>query len=242
MIKIEPIIEERDGVYRFRCFSSGVVAAFSGRQYPRAKFNDFLTANGLASRELVMVHQVHGTVVLAISLEEKPVEKNDADGLITNHPAFAIGIKTADCLPVFLEDPVHRAIGMVHAGWRGLHAGIFKKVVQAMQARYGTLARDLTAAIGPSIRGCCYEVGPEFQTYFPNHFTAGRRRGEGPGGMLDLTEAALSDLRETGISPDRLVDCKVCTACRNDLFYSYRKDKTTERMLSIMSLCPIDRK
>ena len=231
-----PVFEEKNGVYRFHCFSRGVTAVFSGRRYTLAAAADFLKAAGLSSRTLLLVRQIHSPDVCYVSSREKPSMETEADGLLTTEPPFALGIKTADCLPVFLEDPVHHAIGLVHAGWRGLHAGILGNALRRMQARFGTRPQDLTAAIGPAIRSCCYEVGPEFQGYFPEHFKPGKRSGEGPGGMLDLAGAAFAELQKAGISKEKSMDSGLCTACHNGLFYSYRKEKTEERMLSILAL------
>ncbi len=231
-----PLLDEQNGVYRFGCFSPGVTAAFSGRRYPRAKFGDFLKAAGLDSRSLTLVHQIHSPTVLFVSAAEKLSANSEADGLLTDDPALVIGIKTADCLPVFLEDPVRRVAGLAHAGWRGLQAGILSNAVRAMQTRWGSQPKDLKAAIGPAIRGCCYEVGSEFQAYFPRHFKPGRRFGEGPGGMLDLAAGAVSGLLEMGLSDGHIMDCGICTACENDRFFSFRKDKTNERILSVMAL------
>ncbi len=226
----------QDGIYSFRCFSPQVRALFSGRGVTREQFPEFVTKAGLDSRKLVLVHQVHGTEVLMVSPGALPAPASEADGLVTDAAEVVLGVKTADCLPVFFEDPVCRAVGVVHAGWRGLQAGVLETAVAKLTHAYGSRPADLTVGIGPAIRGCCYEVGPEFRALFPDHYREGRRSGSGPGGFLDPVREALSRLVKAGIAASRITDSGYCTVCRNDLFYSFRQEKTQERILSVMAL------
>lgn len=232
-----PQVLSQNGVYHWQCFSPGVGAAFSGREVTRQDFPAFVTRAGFRKQTLALVHQVHGTEILCVQSGAIPDRMTEADGLLTNSPEVVIGVKTADCLPVFFEDPVRQAVGVIHAGWRGLYAGILEKAVAKMTAVYGTKPEQLRAAIGPAIRGCCYEVGPEFQNYFPGFYTEGRKKGGAePGGMFDPVQAALFRLENAGISPDRVADSRYCTACKVDLFYSFRAENTQERILSVIAL------
>lgn len=231
------VLSPSNGIYTFQCFSPHVRAAFSGRQVTRNRFDEFVREAGFSTRALALVHQVHGTEVLCVKPCQIPASSTEADGLLTDDPGVVIGVKTADCLPVFFEDPVKQVVGAVHAGWRGLHAGILEKTVAKMTAVYGSCPGDLRAAIGPAIRGCCYEVGPEFGEYFPGFYRAGRQSGaQEPGGMFDPAQSAISRLLNAGLAQERVTDSGLCTACRKDLFYSYRGENTRERILSVIAL------
>jgi len=226
----------QNGIYTFSCFSPRVRAAYSGREVTRDQFPEFVEKAGFTRQTLSLVHQVHGTEVLCVQPGSIPPRSTEADGLLTDSPGIVIGVKTADCLPVFFEDPVRGVVGAVHAGWRGLQAGILEKAVAKMTTVYGTEPSDLKAAIGPAIRGCCYEVGPEFASYFPGFYKEGRKSGQGAGGMFDPAQAAVSRLREAGVKADQVTDSGLCTACRMDLFYSFRGENTRERILSVIAL------
>jgi len=125
---------------------------------------DFGTRHSSPPPDLVTVHQIHSArVVLNRGM---PRRQEDADALIENTPGIAIGVKTADCVPILLADPVSRAVAAIHAGWRGTAAGIVAAAIRCMASEFGTQPEDIHAAIGPSIRPCCYEVGPEVAIEF----------------------------------------------------------------------------
>ena len=112
----------------------------------------------------VTLRQIHSDhVVNAAGLKNRECE---GDALITNEIAKSIGVRTADCVPILLVDSRKHVVAAVHAGWRGTAAAVVKRTVDKMNGDFGTLAADLYAAIGPCIRVCCYEVGPEVATHF----------------------------------------------------------------------------
>src|SRR5579864_1435965 len=92
------------------------------------------------------------------------------DGLITNRPGLLLSILAADCLPILLVDTRQRAVAAIHCGWRGTASGMAQKAVGTMKMIFGSRERDLRAAIGPGIRGCCYKVGPDVVTEFESQF------------------------------------------------------------------------
>lgn len=145
-----------------------------------------------------------------------------ADALVTNVPGAALSVRTADCVPLLLVDPVRRAVAAVHAGWRGTVLGVVSNTVQAMQTRFGSSPDTLEAALGPAVGPCCYRVGPEvatrFQTWFPE-----RNDLRGPA-HIDLTEAVRRQLIGAGVTPARIYAAGICTSCRPDLCHSYRRD------------------
>jgi YfiH family protein len=133
----------------------------------------FLTALGATDANggpwpLLQVRQIHSATVHRINAATP--EPLAGDGLITNVPALLLAIKTADCVPVLVADVKRRVVGAFHAGWRGTVARIVEKGVGEMRRQFDSVPRDLRAAIGPSIRRCCYQVGPEVRAEFESQF------------------------------------------------------------------------
>jgi len=136
------------------------------------------------------------------------------DALLENTPGAVVAVKTADCVPLLLVDPVQRAVAAVHAGWRGTVAGIAQSAVAALGARFDSRAGDLHAAIGPAIGRCCYEVGAEVAAQFG---VFGRAH-------IDLAEAVRRQLEAAGVGPQRIYVAGLCTKCRTEKFHSFRRD------------------
>ena len=178
---------------------------------------------------LITARQTHSKIVKAIGQEglngslETPEGKAviEADGLVTNTPGLLIAVGTADCVPVLVIDPVNRAVGAFHAGWRGTVARIVKHGIDLMRQEYGSTTQNLVAAVGPSIGVCCYAVGEEVRDQFVGEFGYGRElfaeRSSAPGRdsklFVDLWEANRKQLMETGIPSEQIALIGECTAC-----------------------------
>ena len=233
---------ERDGVRWLQADLDGAGAAFSTRLggVSAAPFDSLnlglLTADdggpvqenrrrlaaalGFGPDQIAIARQVHGTALaehatssFACSLSVHDNEKEqanvpEADGHVLREPGAAALVFVADCLPIALAGP--RGVAMVHAGWRGLADGILAKGAAAVGAT--------SAAIGPGIGPCCYEVGPEVLEPFSD-------LGEGvaAGRMLDLPEAARRQLARAGV--ERVESAGLCTSCEEELFFSHRRDE-----------------
>lgn len=217
------------GVYTPGYFSPDVFVAFSGREFDTARRSSFLKRISLAADELVLVKQVHGNRVVRVTEGDRPSPNFEADALITNCLGIALGVVTADCLPIFFWSPETHAIGIAHAGWRGVEQGILKQTIEAMRQAFSSEPSSIQVAMGACIRLCCYEVGDEFQKRFPSFYQPGT-----PKGHLDLVAAAKAQLLEEGVAAEHLQDSRLCTACPNSGFFSYRREKTEERMLSVV--------
>lgn len=176
--------------------------------------------------------QIHGDdILIANGGVNSSRNCPDADAYITQEKNLPIAIRTADCVPVFIFDPRHRAIGLAHAGWRGTYKSIAAKTVQKMQAEFGSQFLDLKIVLAPSIRECCYQVGEEFRDYFPNHVND-------RGGYLyaDVVGVNQDQLLKMGIPPDNIFDSGICTCC-NKNYFSFRRDGAKAgRMISLMML------
>ncbi len=212
----------------------GLVHGFERRSEPTAREGRDETMSQVraalaATGRLLLMRQVHGAVVLRAPWEGTP----EADAALADEPGLFLGIATADCLPVLLVDPARGAVAAAHAGWRGTAAGVAARTVETLLAS-GSRPHDLAVAIGPGIGSCCYEVGEEVRDAFVGGEAYFR---PGPRGRphLDVRAANVSQLRDAGVSADRIHHVDECTSCRPDLYYSYRRDgKGTGRMMSFI--------
>ncbi|MFQ5658652.1 MAG: peptidoglycan editing factor PgeF [Candidatus Methylomirabilales bacterium] len=209
----------------------------------------FFGTLGLDLSNVVRVRQVHGNDVLVVGQELAGNERfprlllDDGysyDAMVTDIPGLSLTISTADCLPIFVVDPRRRAVGAVHAGWRSTVKRVVDHALGAMREVYGTDPAGCYAAIGPGIRGCCYEVDEPVISSVKGACRGWQDSAESPGEgrwMLDLGHLNVAILREVGLGQDRILDTGLCTACRTDIFYSYRAEKPrTGRMMSLIAL------
>jgi YfiH family protein len=233
----------------------------------RAAFLRKLGAHSDANRKsktwpLITLRQIHSDIIRFV---DSPTESPLAgDGLITETPGLLLGIQTADCLPIILVDPKRRAVGVFHAGWRGTLKRIVEKGVGEMRRCFGSRARDLKAAIGPGVHGCCYEVGEEVRAKFESQFAYAAKlfreieefnevrekypmlflTARAPGHselpkkiFLDLVEANRRQLLAVGVPAKSIEASPLCTNCRTDLLFSYRAEKgKTGRMMAVAGI------
>lgn len=199
---------------------------------------------------VVQPHQVHGCEIREVlRADTTRDELEGVDALVTDVPGVAISVRTADCIPVLLYDPVHKAIAAVHAGWRGTVQHISLKVIDRMRELYGTQASDLLAVIGPGIGPDSFQVGQEVADAFaaagfPMEKILSDRGPKKPsvknpmnGGLhLDLWEANRWLLIMSGVLADNIQISGICTYLNNDLFYSARREgiKCNRMITSIM--------
>jgi len=178
------------------------------------------------------LRQVHGatTIVPEYGQTRLPFPDGpEADGVILTSPGFYAVIRTADCVPVIARLSGHRAVGVFHAGWRGTRARIVESGLRKLLVVTGADPSELVVAIGPSIRSCCYEVGDDVRKAF---LEAGHsEQGIFDGGRLDLPAAVRRQARAVGAAT--ILDSGMCSVCRNDLFYSYRKERTPLRTWTV---------
>jgi polyphenol oxidase len=183
-------------------------------------------AFGIPDGKLILMRQVHGAQIRVLdSHEPLPEGPPECDGLITDRPGVALGVRTADCVPLLFVDPVRRVIGAAHAGWRGTALGIAARMVETLAGRFSCRREDLIAAIGPAIGPCCYQVdGPVFEAF--SVFAGADRflhpcREQGRW-MLDPGLANRLQIGAAGVPPGNIHASGLCTSCRQDLFYSHR--------------------
>lgn len=187
------------------------------------------------------------------------------DALITREPRVLLTVQTADCIPILLADAKRHAVAAIHSGWRGTLQRIAAKALGRMQMEFGTRPEDVVAALGPGIGRCCYEVGHEVAADFAARFPHARDWFDGPFDQLaasdndpnwlpwltmkppghappsprvhlDLIAANRAILHEAGVPPAHISSSGLCTACRADLLFSYRRERITGRLMAAIGI------
>lgn len=183
--------------------------------------------------------QIHSDIVNVVEKCDIGL-KRDGDALITNLTNTPLLIFTADCVPIALIDKKNKAIGLIHAGWRGTYSKIVKNTIDKMVEKYNTNPEDIVSVIGPSIGRCCYEVSEEliekFNTILTNKDEKFYIIKEGKY-HLDLWNVNEQILKECNVKKENIINLSICTSCESDRFHSYRKhDKTNERIGMILEI------
>jgi YfiH family protein len=223
----------------------------------------FIAALDARKMPLVTLRQFHSDVIHLAAAQCAEAPK--ADALITSTPGLLLGVQTADCVPILLADTRQRVVAAIHAGWRGTLARIVAKTLGRMTMEFGTRPRDVIAALGPAIGRCCYEVGPEVAQAFAAQFAPAAEWFDGPFEQLAHGEEPLSlpwlsmmppghelppprvhlDLRasnrwqliDAGVPEKQIAVSDLCTACRTDVLFSYRREGAkTGRLMTVIGI------
>ncbi|BDC51881.1 hypothetical protein F183_A41960 [Bryobacterales bacterium F-183] len=159
-------------------------------------------------------------------------EQGEGDALVTNVAGTAVSIRTADCVPVLLADPVHHVVAAVHAGWKGTSKAIVQRAVERMTADFGTRPGHLVAAVGPAIGECCYEVSADVGVQFTRYGVEIPKEGKP---HLNLAQINRMQLVEAGVAQVDVLD--VCTKCEATLCHSFRRDgERSGRMHAVIGI------
>lgn len=181
----------------------------------------------LTGRTVFMPKQEHTSSIVDI---EDDLTEVTADAAFTLRHDLILGIKTADCVPMLIFDPLRQAMGAVHAGWRGTAMGLIAKSVSHMADRYGSDPSDMLIAIGPAIRWCCYEVQKDVLDRVIAVTGEGQYHMVRDGKIcLDLQSANRIQAESEGVLPRNISVLEECTFCFPDKYYSYRYDGTDKR-------------
>ncbi len=203
----------------------------------------FVKALEAGNPDVYTVRQMHGSRVIRIEDRGNPPEEYrqaQADAIVTDQPGVAIGVLTADCVPVLLVDPEKRAIAAVHAGRQGSLMQVVSHVISRMQKDFGTSPGNLLAAVGPCIETTCYQVGEEIAQEVSRHDL--KKNGvlvhENGAYFMDLRKMNHLDLLESGVKEEHIHHVSMCTVCHPRTFYSHRKNKgkKTGRMMALLML------
>lgn len=218
-------------------YYSSLNLSFTRGDEPEAVQENFVriaASIGVACEDMVFTQQTHTANVRVATKADRgkgllrPRDYADVDGLVTNEPGVCLVAFFADCVPLYFVDPVKRAIGLSHSGWRGTMAKIGKATVELMKEEYGSNPTDILAAVGPSICQDCYEVSEEVVEQFRQNFGEEHWKDlfyqkENEKYQLNLWKANEVIFREAGILPEHIAVTNVCTHCNSDILYSHRK-------------------
>ena len=203
-------------------------AVGDARERVEENFRRLAEAAGIPASAFVTASQVHGDRVLRAA-EPAPGDlpgppQAEADALWTDRPAVAVGVKTADCVPILIGDPDGGRVAAVHSGWRGTELRIVARAVEVLAAAGSRPAR-LVAAIGPAIHPCCYEVSEELAERFARALGEEVVARAFPRPHLDLPAAVRRTLEQSGVPTERIDVLPCCTACDGERFFSHRRDR-----------------
>ncbi|MDA3946400.1 MAG: peptidoglycan editing factor PgeF [Helicobacteraceae bacterium] len=187
---------------------------------------------------LVHMRQIHSDIVVIVDPEVHNFDNPpECDALVTDKPGIPLMVMTADCTPVLLFDPIQNVIAVAHAGRAGAVKGIVPKTIEKMCSDFGSSIEDINVVLGPSIHGCCYEVGKQIaQAVFEDGFGFAVIAREGSY-YLEVNAIIKKQLEDLGIKKEKLEDINICNACENQDFFSYRADKQkTGRIAGVLML------
>ena len=240
---------------------------WDSREHVLENRKNFFVSLGAPKMRAVGLRQIHSDIIHVVGSADVPQGEQapKGDALLTCEPGVLLVVQTADCIPILLADTKHRAVAAIHSGWRGTAQRIAEKTLGRMQMEFRTRPQDVSAALGPGIGGCCYQVGhevvKEFAAKFPNAsewfegpfealesgdndphwlpWLTMRPPGHAPPAarvQLDLIAANRAILMAAGIAPDKIESSGFCTSCRSDLFFSYRREGTTGRLMAAIGI------
>jgi polyphenol oxidase len=253
-------------VYGGRALNLGFTAEDSRAAVERNRqlfLKELGAANGRKSWPLVSLRQIHSDLIHRVDgVSQEPLA---GDGIVTDTPGLMVAVQAADCFPIILVDRKRRAVGVLHAGWRGTVKHIVEKGVGEMRRYFDCEPRNIVAAIGPGVQACCYDVGEEVRTKFRSQFSYAdslfrevkesdpvREKypllfltARAPGHselpvklFLDLKEANRRQLLDAGVSAKNIDATSPCTACHRELLFSYRAEGVTGRMMAAAGIRP----
>lgn len=184
-------------------------------------------AIGVEKEKMVYTQQTHTTNVAVVSGKDAGSTLKETDGLVTDSPGICLVTFYADCVPLYFVDPVRRAIGLSHSGWRGTVGKMAAATVEKMKECFGTRPEDIIAAVGPSICQDCYEVSEDVTSRFKEAFREEDWKDlfykkENGKFQLDLWKANEINLQEAGVLPEHIAVTNVCTCCNPKILFSHR--------------------
>jgi polyphenol oxidase len=227
----------RQGGFSKGCYQGLNVGMGNGDNVSHVLQNRAAISGCMGHSELVFANQVYGTAIVKHSGCGSEVNRHNlrkagsGDAMITDAPGKSLVIQTADCQAVLIYDPVRKAVANIHSGWRGSIQNIIGLTVQAMIKEYGSDPKNLLAGIGPSLGPCCAEF-IHYRTEIPKALWSYKTSSD----CFDFWAMSTDQLTAAGISGNNIVSSNLCTRCRTDLFFSYRKEKSTGRLAAVIGI------
>ena len=224
MIKFD-IFQNQKVVYAISTTKDGNVdLRFSSHPEASKNINKICKKINISPNALVQMEQVHSTNVTKVSKINRGEVIDKSDGLVTNDSQIILMLRLADCIPVFLFDPINRAIGLIHSGWKGAVGKITLVAIEKMMIEFNTKPEELLMALGPSIQPCCNILKNPLQLELPEWKPFLKKKDQGF--AVDLPAFVVETAIKTGIKKENIEISKVCTVMEENLF-SYRRSKDT---------------
>jgi hypothetical protein len=227
----------RQGGFSKGCYRGLNVGMGNGDCLEHVLKNRAAISSCMGHSELVFANQVHGTTIISHSEcgpsgTNLPLGKAESgDAMISNAPGKSLVIQTADCQAVLIYDPVRKAVANIHSGWRGSIQNIIGLTIQAMIKKFESDPKNLMAGIGPSLGPCCAEF-IHYRSEIPKALWSYKNCSD----CFDFWAMSKDQLTEAGIPSDHIFSSNLCTRCRTDLFFSYRKEKSTGRFAAVIGI------
>jgi len=233
MNKLTPInFEKREDFLLYNVGKISIVfsTAEKGRSFNRSTEEGINNLNSIKEefnlKNIIYLRQVHSDKVYKYDNDDNIINY-EGDGIITNEKNVAIGVFTADCVPIIIINEEKEAVAAVHSGWRGTFDSIVKKAIEKMKESYDIDIKNTRVFIGPHIRQCCYQVSEELKEKFLNK-TKIKEEKLFKNRKLSMEECILKDLKESGIEEENIYSLTLCTHCEKDIkLFSYRKSEGT---------------
>jgi len=214
-----------------------VSGSFLKKFVARQNRKKFFSALDVSSSSAVRAELVHGNKVVIVRTRDAGSEIAKTDGLITGDKNLFLSVTIADCLPIFIYDPVNKTISLIHASWRGLKKEILSVAIKKLIDGYQSKTENLIIGIGPGISRCHFEVKDDVLSHFKSFLpeTLESRNGKR---FLDLKQIAKLQLQELGVQEKNIAVNPFCTYCQKDKYYSYRRDKpkSIEAMVAVFGI------
>jgi YfiH family protein len=185
--------------------------------------NNFFISVNLNPANLVLTNQIHGNSIRVVDSSNRNSFIDNCDGLVTENKDIMLGIFTADCVPLLMFAENSKIKVAIHAGWKSVYDGIIENAFTILKKKFAVKCQEIVVYIGPHIRPCCYKVGREIETKFNVKLIDKK---------FDLSSIICDKLKKIGIN--KIFDIKYCTFHEQDLFFSYRRDRCTERIISVI--------
>ena len=199
--------------------TNSLIAGFTNKHFPHLPPNDrieFANVLELDNEQLVKPKQIHSNFIVSVN---QPGEILNVDGIISLRHDLVLSIQVADCIPIFIYDNRNEILGLVHAGWRGISKGIINKTVEKLSS-FSSSLKNVKVILGPSIRQCCFEIGPEVAVLFDEKYMKG---GQDDRAFMDLQSYVIDTLEHLGIYRGNVLDVNKCTCCSEE-YHSFRRD------------------
>ena len=216
-----------DFIYGFSGRSDGSMH----RHLEKENREKYFKTLGVDSGRVVTADLIHGANVVGVSGQEGGIIVTKTDGLVTDTRGLLLTATAADCFLLYFYDPLKNVVGIAHAGWRGLLAGIVENTIAGLTQSFGVAPQDLLVSISPGIRGCHFEISPADKEKFKEYSQFVLERSGKV--FVDLPGILRIKLLDKGISAKHIEDSEICTHCHEKEYFSYRRDKPKDVQVQI---------